>query len=585
LDIAERAQLAIHGLTGPLDAKADYELYFLAEFMRNPPLMTHDFNDWCVLKFWEALPLLRGATGSEHAGHVDQVWTRAMLKCIGPDGLFYVPMEGRPWSRYSVPWGPGVWRADGTTTNISDKSVTQVTHPFPIGRVLSTLTLRYTCDKSPLWKTMGERMVDRTLQLMVDKRDYGYLPAGYFEPHAKVDPKAEIPIGLLGLESYARLIQGSAHFYRATRYEPARRLARKIIHCVRHHGRSFDAEGQFLADGPIEKALAGPHFHAHSFALLSMLEYAVAAGDRETIDFVKRSYAWARGQGSATVGFFPEFLAPDFPSSETCEVADMVALALKLSKAGASDSWDDADRWIRNQFAENQLTRIDGLRAAAERLPATPVQPHQTASRVLERNLGAFAGWPTANAWTRATPQAPYGVMHCCTGNGARTLYYIYESILDEKDDELRVHLLLNRAARSADVYSYLPYEGRVKLKIKNRLARILVRVPQWIDPKTPGLGVFVNGQTRPLRWQGRYLDLGGAQAGDEAVVVFAIQERAIKERIGGTAYEIMLRGNTVVAMDPPGKICPLYERDSLRKSQMPWRPVRRFVADAPIDW
>jgi hypothetical protein len=47
LDLAERAALAMNGLTGPLDPNADYELYWWVEFLYNPPVMSHDWNDWC----------------------------------------------------------------------------------------------------------------------------------------------------------------------------------------------------------------------------------------------------------------------------------------------------------------------------------------------------------------------------------------------------------------------------------------------------------------------------------------------------------------------------------------------------------
>ena len=97
LDLSERAHLAINGLVGPTNPKMDYELYWRVEFFRNPPVMYHDFKDWCQLKFMEALPLMRIITGSDDRSPVDRVWTDVTLKSIGPDGLYYIPMKGRPW--------------------------------------------------------------------------------------------------------------------------------------------------------------------------------------------------------------------------------------------------------------------------------------------------------------------------------------------------------------------------------------------------------------------------------------------------------------------------------------------------------
>ena len=58
LDIAERAKLGVHALTSITDPAADYEVYWAASFFRNPPVMSHDFNDWVQIceGFQEALP-------------------------------------------------------------------------------------------------------------------------------------------------------------------------------------------------------------------------------------------------------------------------------------------------------------------------------------------------------------------------------------------------------------------------------------------------------------------------------------------------------------------------------------------------
>ena len=62
--------------------------------------------------------------------------------------------------------------------------------------------------------------------------------------------------------------------------------------------------------------------------------------------------------GETLIGFFPERIEEAQPEhSEACELADMIAVALRLSASGAGDCWDDADRWLRNMFAESQLRR------------------------------------------------------------------------------------------------------------------------------------------------------------------------------------------------------------------------------------
>ena len=186
---------------------------------------------------------------------------------------------------------------------------------------------------------------------------------------------------------------------------------------------------------------------------------------------------------------FPEHVNSDrLEHSELCEVADMIALALKLSVLNIGDYWDDADRWIRNMFAEGQLTRCDWIGRFAlmgyEETREADVrdsilhQEYQTTDRVPERNLGAFAGWPKANDWYVGQG---VGIMHCCTGNGARTLYYVWDSIVTGDASEARINLLLNRASEWLDVHSYLPAEGKLVLKIK-KTQRVAARMPEWVD-------------------------------------------------------------------------------------------------------
>ncbi len=94
LDIAERCELGVNCLTGITDPSADFEIYWTADFFRNPPVMMHDFNDWRqnVEGMMESLALLRLATGSDLNSHVDRVWAETLLKRFHADAF---DAEGR----------------------------------------------------------------------------------------------------------------------------------------------------------------------------------------------------------------------------------------------------------------------------------------------------------------------------------------------------------------------------------------------------------------------------------------------------------------------------------------------------------
>jgi hypothetical protein len=256
------------------------------------------------------------------------------------------------------------------------------------------------------------------------------------------------------------------------------------------------------------------------------------------------------------------------------------------------------DRWVRNQFAENQLTDIDWIKRVSQASKNDPVGEFGTADQAAERSLGSFAGWAAANDWEfqkKADELGGVSIMHCCTGNAARSIYYVWEHILDSRNGKLRLNLLMNRASEWADVYSYVPYEGKVDLKIKKSFRNVLVRMPEWVNGDCGmrisdcGLGsrveCTVNGQTRDLKWEGRYVDLGSAKAGDRVTVSFPIYEWKTREKIGGKKYNLVLKGNTVVSVDPPGVNCPTYQRDKYRKNKAEWKTVKRFVSSEHLEW
>jgi hypothetical protein len=66
--------------------------------------------------------------------------------------------------------------------------------------------------------------------------------------------------------------------------------------------------------------------------------------------------------------------------------------------------------------------------------------------------------------------------------------------------------------------------------------------------------------------------------------VKLPIAEQTIHETIGGVAYELVIRGNTVISIDPPGRNGPLYARSYYREP-VRWRKVDRFVPESEIAW
>jgi len=67
--------------------------------------------------------------------------------------------------------------------------------------------------------------------------------------------------------------------------------------------------------------------------------------------------------------------------------------------------------------------------------------------------------------------------------------------------------------------------------------------------------------------------------------LTFPIGERTEVAEIQGATYTLVLRGNEVVSIDPPGRRFPLYQRGHYRGGETLWRQVTRYAPDVEIDW
>ena len=616
LDLQNRAALAINGITGPTDPDADYEIYFMTYFGRNKPSMSHDLSTDCQSKLQEALPLMRIVSGSDLNSQVDRCWMEVTLKGLGPDGLLYFPVKGRPWygrvNGLDLSRSPSETEQQGRTPPIGYRSRArqlpkEIAHTgqlglvVPNGRMLGVMGLYYLLTGDDLWKEAGERLVG----------GLGGLTQSPFWPGdtRSKDEHSAIATGWV--------LQGLSQFFQATGYEPALDLAGR---CIEHIKKStLVDEGTGLQEFFEERApsTAGVrvpfgwhgkggrhlHFHTTTNTLLGILEYAIATDNEGLIEQVRDGYEYAKLLGQPVVGFFPERV-PNlwsdamedradyrYETSETCEVADMISLGLKLTEAGVGDYWDEVDRWLRNQFAEAQLTDVEWVYRMTEELGETSHDPtYQTIDRVPERSLGAFAGWPSANDWYTGAPHYrgyyPHypgnAIMQCCTGNAARAIYYAWEHILHYRDGNLRVNLLVNRSSQWADVNSYIPYEGQVDVKVKQP-CELSVRIPEWASPETTICSV--NDARQPLRWDGRNARVGKVQSGDLTSLSFPIPMRTDDVSIQGAYYKIVRKGSEVITIDPQGRYCPFYQRAHYRANSVRWRKATRFVADRTIGW
>ena len=561
LDIQERALLAINGITGPTDVDKDYEIYWIVSFNRNPPSMTHRIHDHVQFKFFEGAPLLRTITGSDYNIHVDRRWYETLLHMQGPDGSFYWTKDKRPWSNMEF---------FGIETESKHYAI-----PVVEGPQLAAATLLYKLTEDPVWKDCANKAAEGIMNRCLPCEDHMYLPDIIYDPETPVDPEApKITYSAEMACNEGWYSQALFQVYNTTGNERALEVGGKLIRGAAFNSPAFDPE---TADFTGTK-----HFHCHTRVLLALAEYARITGDRKSWEFVEKGYEWGKEYGQSLIGYFPERVKEKHRSTcEICEVAEMIALAVKISQSGYADCWDDADRWVRNHFAESQLTDISWIQRMIDRSPRMPpTEPHnpvaQSIDQVPERNIGAFGGWLTGNQWG-------YNIMHCCTGNAIRALYYVWHGMLECDNNELRVHLLLNRASPWVDINSHIPYAGQVDLKIKQAVEKVWIRIPEWVEPEETI--ARIRGDRKQLEWKGRYCSVGRVKPGEEISICFPIATEDRSVWVEKEALTYTFKGNDVIGVDPPGLNGPLYRREHYREDLTRWKKITRFVPEKNFHW
>ena len=381
--------------------------------------------------------------------------------------------------------------------------------------------------------------------------------------------------------------------------------------------KNFVLQKEFWTPEAAPKAVVGEehgqfmgHIHGYTACLMGLLRYAETTNDARLKEFVREGYEYLRNFGIARIGLF----------GEMCNVGDMTYLAVRLSRMGVGDYWEDVDQYVRNQLAEGQVTDVEKLKKAVAAGPVLdygdpqhPLKPGQkqdpinpiedTTDHVCERFLGSYL---TDDSWPTCIPRERFWMVICCPGNATMGMYAAWDGIVDYNHGAAQVNLLLNRASEWLDVDSYLPYEGKVVIRNK-KAQTVSVRIPRWVDGK--GVKSLVNDRPASPFWVNRYLVFAGLKPGDEITMTFPMVETketyTLKWKRAGfwqesnnpgnrwkpddppARFTFTLRGNTVVDVSPREDTEEYrhYERDAMKKDHAPLHTVTRFVTGKPIKW
>lgn len=605
LDLAQHARLAIHGIGNTIDPDL-LTMWGLVHFTAPRAHLSHWASAETLVdpKLAESMTLLRLMSGSTEHQELEARYFGAILSRL-EGGLYwdrYTP--SRPWRNQYSPsfYGPG--RDEDFCT-------------LPgAGRMLRTMYIWHELGvETDRMEQESKALIQGLLNIAVKKSDYAFYPekGGWGEPCAyprsgwintdEAQGETEGGEGSV-VCMHGHQIYGAAMWYHLTRDPSALDLAAKLCRYVtlpRFWGGVPDLTADrsnlpahivpHRSDPPFtaghEHGKWFSHFHARAIALRGILEFARVAGDSRLAEFVRRSYEFTQSQGIPRMGWincYPGFLN----HVEGCALGDLVALGIRLSDAGLGDYWDDVDAVVRNQLVEQQVARPDHLQRIAQQATdqccvGTVKGQIVFPENIYEDTLGVYFG----TALPVSVPR-PW-VMHCCTANATQGLYYAWEGALREQGRQAEVNLFINRPGRLLDIDSFLPYAGKVIFHIKQEITRLAVRIPAWVMRQDIHIGLQQAGgseMTLSPDWIGNRLIFTGLTAGDQLTLVFPLTTQTFTYTTNAhtpfeQAYSLTCRGSTVVQITPrdPSELSyPLYERDAMLSSEIPWRDTQRFV-------
>jgi hypothetical protein len=520
LILEHRVPAAAEFLTRMVDPGKGGLPYFKVVLDGRPPVAQHDWPDWgdMTARFAEALAMARVMTGSDRWLPSERQLLELLLSFFGEDGLNY---RARTHS-------------SGEDALLFDQS-----------RVLTTLVSWCMLGGDGRASPTTRRHIDALARITEKQGEVWRFP-GRAHPRGGWLSGYDGGTGTKGAADPCYeggvLLSPLLMFYDMEGYDPAFELARGLVNWVLTTN-AIAEDGRFR-----------DHVHSRLATAGGLIRYALLTGRDDILERGKRAVDFALGLSTA-FGWVPEYVErPE--GCEVCCIMDLLDCLFLLARAGQPQYYDVAERVVRNHLVESQL-RDTGW------LPTGPLGPDNDRSSTWgmpQRLFGAFAGWSAPNDFIG---RAVWALMNCCTPAGIRALYLAWNEVLGGDWMTTRVNLLLNHAAESASVRSWLPAEGRVEVKVKQPKP-VEIRVPDWVDHSQ--VKVTVDGTAAEFTWSGNYVKLGeygksSLEAGQQVTVTFPVRETTTTETRGGGTFTVHWRGDTVLQVDPAGVHCPLYAR------------------------
>ena len=432
---------------------------------------------------------------------------------------------------------------------------------------------------SPQARRLLDRHVNGLMRLAVDRGDYVYFPKYEFDGKQFVDePKGtDAPPWYSG-----RLLLPMVEYWQLSGREDVRAFIEKLI-------RYTTQVSTFIKpDGAVERGEGWwGHLHSTMDMAAGIAGFGRLTGRRELVEWAGRVYDWIGRTHTTRYGWVADVSGGHI--CESCAIASRIRLGLALYRAGVVDPFGEIDRCLRNQLLENQFSDLSFLAPLAPDTPRTAQATYVGIDRMIR---GTFQCWGTANDLLGHDD-----IEGCGAGGGVQGLALAWNAMAEWRDasggKELRLHLLFNRRVHAApqppltagtpiaaEVWSWLPNEGRVLVVAHQPIARVALRLPDGAERASARVSRYPrtsNGvRDQAVELDGHYVLVSTVDAGERLELTFGLQRSESVEVAAGARYHTSWKGSAVLALEPRGTKVPLYgNRAWLLEQKVPLAAAR----------
>lgn len=432
---------------------------------------------------------------------------------------------------------------------------------------------------SPQARELLDRHVNGLMRIAVDRGTYAYFPKYEYDGAKFVDD----PQGKDAPTWYGgRLILPLMEYWQLTGREDVKRFIEKLARY------SVEVSTGIKPDGEVTGTGWWGHLHSTMDMASGIVEFSRVTGRTHWIDWAKRVYDWIGRTHANRYGWVAD--ASNSSICESCAIASRFRLGLALYRAGVGNPYGEIDRYLRNQLLENQFKDLSFLPPLEPERPRTARSTYAGVDRMVR---GTFQCWGLPNDLI-GYPE----IEGCGAGGGVQGLSLAWEAQSEWRDTvegkELRVHLLFNRQVRgpsdgsvsqgapvALELWSSLPFEGRVTMLAHRHIGRLSLRLPDGTEPAAARVRRTLPGNApgsdSPAQVNAQYAAVNNVQPGEQIELTFSLLEYDTVEQARADSFKVRWKGSSVLSLEPAGPKVPLYSKRAWLKDREPPRSTPRY--------